>query len=270
MQIFRFVLKGGKVEEKYWIWISRINGVGTQTIKKLLKKYESLENIWRLNKKQLMECNGISEKIVDKILDNKYRVGIEKYIEYMKQNGIKLIHINNEKYPKKLKLIYDAPMYLYVKGNTGMLNEDSIAIVGSRICSKYGAMIARKFANQLSSSNINIVSGLAKGIDAYAHMGCLDVGGKTIAVLGNGLDTIYPKENIKIANKILESGGAIISEYVIGTKPERLNFPSRNRIVSGISSGVLVVEAREKSGALITVDFAIEQGKEIFVIPRKY
>lgn len=258
------------LEEKYWIWISRIKGIGTQTIKKLLKKYESLEKIWSLNKKQLMECAGVSEKNANKILDNDYRIGIEKYIEYMRKNSIRLIKIYDEEYPKRLKQIYDAPMYLYVKGDISILNENSIAIVGSRLCSKYGAMTAQKFAKQLSNSNINIVSGLAKGIDTYAHIGCLNSGGKTIAVLGNGLDTIYPKENIKIADKILENGGVIISEYVIGTKPERLNFPARNRIISGISSGVLVVEAGEKSGSLITVDFALEQGKEIFVIPRKY
>ncbi len=258
------------LEEKYWIWISRIKGIGTQTIKKLLKKYESLEKIWSLNKKQLMECAGVSEKNANKILDNNYRIGIEKYIEYMRKNSIRLIKIYDEEYPKMLKQIYDAPMYLYVKGDISILNENSIAIVGSRLCSKYGAMTAQKFAKQLSNSNINIVSGLAKGIDTYAHIGCLNSGGKTIAVLGNGLDTIYPKENIKIADKILENGGVIISEYVIGTKPERLNFPARNRIISGISSGVLVVEAGEKSGSLITVDFALEQGKEIFVIPRKY
>lgn len=142
-----------------------------------------------------------------------------------------------------------------------------IAIIGCRLCTKYGENVSKEFAYNLSKKNINIISGLARGIDSFAHIGSLKAQGKTIAVVGSGLDLIYPKENEGIANDIIKNGGAIISEYVIGTKPVARNFPARNRIISGISSGVIVVEAKEKSGTLITVDFALEQGKEVYVIP---
>ena len=258
------------MEEKYWIWISRIKGIGNRIITNLIEMYGNLENVWNLDKKQLMNCSGISEITANKILNTKYREGLERYIKYMKENQIELITIYDKRYPKRLKQIYDFPMYLYVKGNVNILNDYGIAIVGSRLCSRYGAMVSEKFASRLTENNINIISGLAKGIDTYAHIGCVKAGGKTIAVLGNGLDMIYPKENIEIANKIIKNGGALVSEYVIGSKPEKLNFPARNRIVSGMSCGVLVVEAGQRSGALITVDFALEQGKEVFVIPRQY
>lgn len=158
-------------------------------------------------------------------------------------------------------------MYLYTKGNIELLNKRSIAIVGSRNCTSYGKEVAQIMAKQLVSNNIIVVSGLAKGIDTSSHLGAINYYSSTIAVLGCGIDRIYPNENSRLAQNILQKNGLIISEYVMGTKPERLNFPARNRIISGISDGVLVVEATNKSGALITVDFAIEQGKDVFAIP---
>ena len=163
-------------------------------------------------------------------------------------------------------------MDLYVKkyeysGNKKILNDKSIAIIGCRECSIYGKEVANKLAYELSNNKINIISGMAKGIDSYAHIGALKAEGKTIAVLGTGLDVIYPKENIALYSKIIELGGTIISEYVVGTKADRMNFPARNRIISGLSDGIIVVEAKKKSGTLITVDFALEQGKDIFVVP---
>ena len=139
--------------------------------------------------------------------------------------------------------------------------------MGCRDCSIYGKNVARKLSYDLAKENITIISGLAKGIDAYAHLGALDAGGGTIAVIGNGLDYIYPYENKKIYERIIKNNGLIITEYVIGTKPEKINFPARNRIVSGLSDGVVVVEAKEKSGALITADFALEQGKNVYAVP---
>jgi DNA processing protein len=156
---------------------------------------------------------------------------------------------------------------LYIRGNKEILNMPSIAIVGCRQATQYGINIAQDFAYNLSKSGFNIVSGLAKGIDSCAHIGTVKANGKTTAILGNGLDTIYPKENIKLAENILSCGGAIISEYPLGTKPEKMNFPARNRIISGMSNGVLVVEAKDKSGTLITLDFALEQGRDVFAIP---
>lgn len=180
----------------------------------------------------------------------------------------KIIKINEKEYPEKLKKIYAPPQELYVLGNSEILNENSIAIVGCRNCTKYGANMAKKFGYELSKNGINIISGLARGIDTCSHIGCLMANGKAIAVLGSGLDKIYPAENIKLYKEIIKKGGAVITEFPLGTKPDRVNFPIRNRIISGLSNGILVIEAKERSGTLITVGYGLEQGKEIFVIPR--
>lgn len=185
----------------------------------------------------------------------------------MIQHNVGIISIQDEEYPQMLKNIYDPPTSLYIIGNKKILNNDSIAIIGCRECSQYGKNVAQELAYNIAKQEINIVSGLAKGIDSEAHYGSILAGGKTIAVLGNGLDTIYPSENIKLAKKILQTGGAIISEYPLGEKPQKQNFPERNRIVSGMSAGIIVVEAKEKSGTLITVDHALEQGRDVFVVP---
>ena len=180
---------------------------------------------------------------------------------------IEEISINNKEYPKKLRNIYDVPKKIYVIGNKKILNQKSIAIVGSRKATQYGKNVALEMSKELSKRGINIISGLAVGIDSYAHIGCLGEKGKTIAILGNGLDTIYPVQNRKLAKAILENDGCIISEYPIGAKIEKINFPQRNRLISGLSDGILIIEASKKSGALITAEFGLEQGKEIFVIP---
>ncbi|HJJ04297.1 MAG TPA: DNA-processing protein DprA [Clostridiaceae bacterium] len=254
-------------EKKYWIWLSRLPKVGNKTIEKLIEKYHFPDVIYNLSKKELMSNDRIGEKIADIILSKKYRIDLEKYISYMNKENINIITIMDKEYPKKLKKIEDCPMYLYTKGNIELLNKKSIAIVGSRNCTSYGKEVAQIMAKQLVSNNIIVVSGLAKGIDTFSHLGAINYYSSTIAVLGCGIDRIYPNENRRLAQNILQKNGLIISEYVMGTKPERLNFPARNRIISGISDGVLVVEATNKSGALITVDFAIEQGKDVFAIP---
>ena len=180
---------------------------------------------------------------------------------------IEKINQNDKYYPKNLLEIYNPPKQLYILGNKEILNSFNIAIIGCRLNSKYGENVAKELACKLSKLGIVITSGLAKGIDSYSHIGCLNAGGKTIAVLGSGFYNIYPKENIKIAKQIVEKGGVIISEYNPEEKPKKENFPSRNRIISGISNGVVVVEAKEKSGTFITVDLALEQGKNIFAVP---
>lgn len=185
----------------------------------------------------------------------------------MKNNNIEIITIKEKEYPQILKEIYDPPIAIYLIGDKTILNNTNIAIIGCRECSEYGKNIARKLAYNISKNKMNIVSGLAKGIDIEGHIGALEANEKTIAVLGNGVDTIYPKENINVAKEIIKKGGAIISEYPLGTIPNKNNFPERNRIVSGMSKGVIVVEAKEKSGTLITVDFALEQGRDVFVVP---
>jgi DNA processing protein len=279
--------------KKYWIWFSLIKNLGVRRKLKLLELYQNPKKIYRLTKDELLRVDGIGEEISNNIINSKNEKLIEYHIKYMEENKIDIINIYEENYPQILKQIYDPPISLYIKGNKNILNNKNIGIVGCRECTDYGKKSAKYFAYNLAKQNINIVSGLAKGVDSYSHLGCLstyqenknyektnksgnlniDCGklnincGKTIAVVGNGLDMVYPKENIELANEILKSGGAIISEYPCGTKPDKMNFPARNRIISGISQGIIVVEAKEKSGTLITVDFALEQGRDVFVVP---
>lgn len=256
-----------KLENKrYWIWLSLIKNLGSKRKLKLLELYRTPEEIYKLTKEELININGIGEAIANDIIISKNEKILNYHIKYMKENNIKIININEREYPQALKKIYDPPISLYVRGNIEKLNNKNIGIVGCRECTTYGKKSAEYFAYNLSKQNINIVSGLAKGIDSYAHLGSLNTG-NTIAVLGNGLDMIYPKENLELANEIIKRGGTIISEYPCGTKPDKMKFPARNRIISGISSGIIVIEAKEKSGTLITVDFALEQGRDVFVVP---
>lgn len=298
--------------KKYWIWFSLIKGLGCVRKNKLLKIYGTPEKIYKSSKRELLKVDGIGEETVTNIIEAKNEKILNYHIKYMKENNIDIIHICEKSYPQILKQIYDAPVSLYIRGNKEILNGKNIGIVGCRECTDYGKKAAKYFAYNLSKEkSVNIVSGLAKGVDSYAHWGSVganieckstkncgkkqessgkinnncekindDCGklngycgklkngcGKTIAVLGNGLDMIYPKENIELANEIIRSGGAIISEYPCGTKPDKMNFPARNRIISGLSKGIIVIEAKEKSGTLITVDFALEQGRDVFVVP---
>jgi len=284
--------------KKYWIWFSLIKGLGCVRKNNLLKIYGTPEEIYKLSKRELLKVDGIGEETVTNIIEAKNEKILNYHIKYMEENNIDIIHICEKSYPQALKQIYDAPVSLYIRGNKEILNGKNIGIVGCRECTDYGKKVAKYFAYNLSKEkSVNIVSGLAKGVDSYAHWGSVganiecestkncgkkqescgkindDCGklkndcGKTIAILGNGLNMIYPKENIELANEIIRNGGAIISEYPCGTKPDKMNFPARNRIISGLSKGIIVIEAKEKSGTLITVDFALEQGRDVFVVP---
>ncbi len=183
------------------------------------------------------------------------------------KSKIKHIKLGDENYPEKLKNIYAKPQNLYLIGNEKLLNCKSIAIIGCRECSKYGAEQAIKFGYELAKKDICIISGMARGIDTYSHIGAIKAKGKTIAVLGCGLDVIYPPENVNLYKQIIECGGAIITEYPMKSRPEKQHFPARNRIISGLSDAVLVIEAKGKSGTLITVNYALEQGKDVYAIP---
>lgn len=180
---------------------------------------------------------------------------------------IKILKLGDKNYPEKLKNIYSKPHVLYMIGDEKILNNQSIAIVGCRKCTRYGAKNAYQFGFELAKKGITVISGLARGIDTFAHIGAVKAKGKTIAVLGCGLDIIYPSENEGIYKEILKNGGLIISEYPLKTKPEKHHFPARNRIISGLSDGVLVIEAKERSGTLITVEHALEQGKDVYAVP---
>lgn len=179
----------------------------------------------------------------------------------------KIIELENEKYPEKLRNIQKPPKQLYVLGDENILNTKSVAIIGSRVCTPEGAKLAENFAKELSKKGICIISGMARGIDTSAHIGALKTGGKTIAVLGSGFNHIFPAENIGLFSKIIENGGTVITEYKEDTKPSQNGFVQRNRIVSGLSDGVLIIEAKHRSGTAITASFARSQGKKIFCIP---
>ena len=185
----------------------------------------------------------------------------------LKKDKIKIITLGEDNYPEKLNHIYAKPQRLYVLGNEKLLNEKSIAIVGCREATWYGLKNAYKFAYDLAKEGVCIVSGFARGIDTYSHKGAIEAGGKTIAVLGCGLDTVYPPENVELYKQIIVRGGAIITEYPLGSKPDKDHFPVRNRIISGLSDGVLVVEAKKRSGTMITVGYALDQGKNVYAIP---
>ena len=200
---------------------------------------------------------------------------IDKYIKYMQEKNIQIISYYDKTYPQQLKNLYDAPIVIYAIGNCRILNsKNKIAVIGARKASNYGINIARQIGIFLSKNNIHTISGLALGIDVNSHLGVLkenslnSASGRAIAVIGKGLDNIYPYQNKEIAEKIINSGGCIISEYIIGTKPLKNNFPARNRIISALADKLIVVEAEnEKSGTMITVDFSLELGKEIYVVP---
>lgn len=263
---------GGKnIEEKYYkVWLTLIKNLGYKKYTNLIERFKTNKNIFNATKSELMKVNLISEKMSESILNQEIRKQAKIHLKFMQENDIDIISILDYDYPYLLKEIYSPPICLYIRGNRETLNDENIAMIGCRKCSEYGKNIAQKFSCEISKQKINIVSGFAKGIDEYSHLGAVLANGKTIAVLGNGVDYIYPKENRYLIDKILKYDGAIISEFPLGTKPEKINFPLRNRIISGLCKKIIVVEAKKKSGTMITVDFALEQGRDVLVVPRKY
>lgn len=254
-------------EDMYWVWISRMRHLDYESFDKLIKKYGNICRLWNLTKEELISNNFCNINILSDFLCNEYKQNLKYFISYMKRYNIKIINCYDKTYPVKLNYIENRPIVLYTIGCLENINNESVAIVGSRLCTKYGVNNAKFFSSELAKRNVNIISGLAKGIDSIAHSSCLESGGKTIAVVGTGLDMIYPQENIGLAYKIIKSGGLIVSEFPMGTKISKENFPRRNRIISGLSNVVIVVEAGEKSGSLITAECAINQGREVFAIP---
>lgn len=258
-----------KIEEEeklYEIWLSRMTSLGAKNTLRLLQKYQTGKNIWNLSK-SVLEKEALTNKMIEQLENEKIRNTMPYYIKYLKENKIGCIKYQEEQYSDSLKNIYDPPVYLYYKGKIELIKEEGIAIIGCRECTSYGKKIAQQMAYELAMQNIQVISGLARGIDTIAHKNTLKAKGKTIAVLGNGLASMYPKENGSLAQEIIQQGGLILSEYPINSPPEKMHFPARNRIISALAKGVLVIEAREKSGTLITVDFALEQGKSVFAVP---
>lgn len=214
-----------------------------------------------------MSCNFLDEKIIREILNFDYRKKLKKYWDYMEMCEIGMVTCYDEDYPQKLRDISNRPIVLFYRGDIGIVNDYAIAIVGSRECTEYGRKCAEFISKEITRRSISIVSGLAIGIDSIGHITALNNNSKTIAVIGSGLDNIYPSKNINLADRIINNGGLILSEYIVGTRPLKQNFPRRNRIISGLSDAVIVVEGSKKSGTLITANYAIEQGKEVYAVP---
>lgn len=260
-----YIERDGNLEElQYWIWFSKITN--SKEKYKIFNEYKSPKKIYELSNAQI-ENLEYGQAIKKELKNSKYRENLKKEEQILKDKKIYLLTRNNKYYPQRLCNIYDAPISLYAKGNIEILNKKTLAMIGCRENSYYGKQVALTFSYQLSKKGINIISGLAKGIDSYSHIGAIKAKASTIAVIGSGLDNFYPKENQWLYDEILKNNGCIISEYPLETKPNKINFPARNRIISGMSEGVIVVEAKRKSGTMITVDFALEQGKEVFVVP---
>ena len=252
----------------YWLWLATLRGVGSIKKQTLLNIFDKRpEKIFEATKQELMQIDGIGPKLAEKIVSNKDVKLINKMENYMKINGIKQVDFYEKEYPKQLKNIYDPPITLFYKGDIKLASTNCVSVIGSRSATKYGLETSYSIGKELAFNNYTVVSGMARGIDTKAHQGALSIqNGKTIAVVGCGLDRVYPEENTKLFNEIAESG-LILSEYVVGTKVEAGNFPARNRIISGLSENLIVVEATPKSGAMITVGFALEQGKNIYAVP---
>jgi DNA processing protein len=251
-------------ETAYWLAISRVPYIGPARIERLLRTFGSLSVAWSAPREELrvaLEPRSLSE-----LLAARSRIDPLGELERLTRSGISVAHPGHPSYPRLLAEISGRPSILYIRGELAPADDASVAIVGTRRATPYGRQAAERIAAELAQGGVTVISGLARGVDAAAHRAALEAGGRTIAVLGSGPDVIYPAEHRRLADQILESG-AILSELPPGAKPDAQNFPARNRIVSGMTLGTVIIEAPMRSGALITASFAADQGREVFVIP---
>ena len=250
-----------------WVELNMTPGIGPRAAAKLLERFGSAEAVYRATRGELEQLR-LPPETVDSIIARDLRSKAEAESNAVKALGGDILLLDDGVYPSSLREIYDPPIVLYVKGAwSECLDQPCIGIVGSRRCSTYGQNAAIMLGRDLAQRGVTVVSGFARGIDAAAHRGALDAGGRTIAVLGTGIDEVYPRDHKKLAAEILDRGGALVSQFPLGTPPVSENFPYRNRIISGLSLGVVVVEASEHSGSLITARLAIEQNREVFAVP---
>ncbi|MFH0834353.1 MAG: DNA-processing protein DprA [Patescibacteria group bacterium] len=254
--------------QKYFAALNSLEKLTALRFGKLLQFFgNDAEKIWKASRHDWQEA-GIEFKAVTEIFIAKEKVDPDAIFRKLEKVGAKVLPITDAKYPKLLREIFDPPPVLLVRGEFPLpVDEFAVAVVGSRILTNYGRQVTDEIARGLAAAGISIISGLALGADATAHEAALEVGGRTVAVLGNGIDSIYPPRNKNLGERILAKGGAIISEFPVGTPPNTYNFPLRNRIIAGLSRGVVVTECREKSGSLITAQLANEFGREVFAVP---
>ncbi len=252
-------------QKKFWVAFSLVKGIGAVRFRALLNYFGDLESAWLASPDTLMKA-GLSERIVEKLVEVRETKDPDKMIRWIDQQNIQVLTWEDETYPTLLKEIDQPPPVLYVKGNIQPENNQTVAIVGTRKITPYGRQVTEEIADYLARIGFTIVSGLARGVDGIAHQTAIHAGGKTYAVLGCGVEQVYPPEHKKLAEQIIENG-ALISDYPPGTRPDAANFPPRNRIISGLSQITVVVEAGETSGALITATFAADQGRDVLAVP---
>jgi DNA processing protein len=253
------------MEHYYWFALKSVPQVGNVTFRRLLERFDTPERALKAAPEELAQVAGITAAAVASIRKHDYRAFAEKECLAVERAGVRIVTFLAADYPKVLLEISDLPPYLYVRGELRNM-EPAIAIVGSRRASNYGLLTTGRLAAALAGHGVTVASGMARGVDTAAHQGALGGGGRSVGVLGSGIDVVYPPENRRLFEEMAEHG-ALVSEFPMGTTPLAENFPRRNRIISGISRGVLVVEAAEKSGSLITAQYALEQGREVFAIP---
>jgi len=252
-------------EIKYWVGFNRAPGIGPAKVRALIDHFGDLEQAWYAASSDLREA-GLDRRAIENLVKLRQSYDPITDVRKAERSGAHILTWDDPAYPVRLREIPNPPPVLYVKGSLAESDQWALAVIGTRRATAYGKEATRVFASELAANGVTIVSGLARGIDAVAHQAALDAGGRTIAVLGNGIDQLYPPEHRKLAERIIESG-ALVCDYPPGTRPEAGNFPPRNRIINGLSLGVLIVEAPETSGALITADFAAEQGRDVFAMP---
>jgi len=251
---------------RYWVGFNRVYGVGPAKVRALIDHFGDLETAWTADLNDLREA-GLDRRAIENLLNVRKTIDLDQEVDRVQKTGARIVIWDDLDYPPLLKNLPDAPPVLYVKGQMMVADREwTVAIVGTRRASAYGRQVAETLATDLVRNGITIVSGLARGIDSVAHEAALKAGGRTLAVLACGIDQVYPPEHAKLAARMLEQG-ALLTEAPCGSPPEGGNFPARNRIISGLSLGTIVVEAAETSGALITSDRALEQGREVFAVP---
>lgn len=252
--------------DRCWIALSLVPDIGPVLARKLISAFGDPENVFNSGMGDLLSVKGITRERAENIKGFSCWDSVDRFINETKRNNIQVVGFNHEYYPAVLKETEGAPIVLYMKGEYQESDRFGISVVGSRKNTAYGEAVARRVSYELASAGFTIISGMARGIDTLAHQGALAAGGRTIAVLGSGLDVSYPAENKGLMERIA-GAGCVISEFVPGTMPNRENFPRRNRLISGLSLGVVVVEATSGSGSLITAQYALEQNREVFAVP---
>lgn len=253
-------------EIKFWLALTYVRDIGPAAIKRLLAAFKSPDMVFKAKLSEIRDVLNIRESQANNIIEFDSWDRVEKEIQKIKKHNIRIITFDDDEYPESLRQIDAPPMLLYSKGLLNADDKYSVAIVGSRMMTEYGKRVAEKIASELAGYGLTVVSGMARGIDTVSHKGALNAGGRSIAVLGCGLDRPYPHENIELF-RTLSKSGCVLSEFPMEMPPNKENFPRRNRIISGLSLGVIVIEATKESGSLITANYALEQNKEIFAVP---